>query len=37
MEQFIKNIEFSQAMEMASLVNYQAGQVVSRPYSRSGF
>ena len=30
MEQLIKNIEFSQAMEMASLVNYQTGQVVSR-------
>jgi quercetin dioxygenase-like cupin family protein len=30
MEQMIKNIEFSKAMEMESLVNYQEGQVISR-------
>lgn len=30
MEQFIKNIEFSKALEMESLVTYQEGQVISR-------
>lgn len=30
MEQLIKNIEFSKAFEMESLVTYQDGQVVSR-------
>jgi len=30
MEQLIKNIEFSKALEMESLVTYQEGQVVSR-------
>ncbi|MDF2613421.1 MAG: cupin [Clostridia bacterium] len=30
MEQLIKNIDFSKALEMESLVTYQEGQVVSR-------
>lgn len=30
MEHFIKNIEFSKAIELKSLVQYQQGQVVSR-------
>ena len=30
MEQLIKNIEFSKALEMEGLVTYQEGQVVSR-------
>ena len=30
MEHFIKNIEFSKAVELKSLVEYQQGQVVSR-------
>jgi len=30
MEHFIKNIEFSKAVELGSLVQYQEGQVVSR-------
>lgn len=30
MEHFIKNIEFSKAIELKSLVDYQQGQVVSR-------
>ncbi len=34
MEQFIKNIEFSKAIEMESLVQYQEGQVVSRTLSQ---
>lgn len=30
MEQLIKNIEFSKALEMETLVTYQEGQVISR-------
>jgi quercetin dioxygenase-like cupin family protein len=30
MEHFIKNIEFSKAVELKSLVSYQEGQVVSK-------
>ena len=30
MEHFIKNIEFSKALELKSLVSYQEGQVVSK-------
>ena len=30
MEHFIKNIEFSKAIEMESLVEYRQGQVISR-------
>lgn len=30
MEQLIKNIDFSKALEMGTLVSYQKGQVVSR-------
>jgi len=35
MEKFIKNIEFSKAMDMGSLVQYQEGQVVSRTLSQN--
>lgn len=35
MEKFIKNIEFSKALDMNSLVEYQAGQVVSRTLTQS--
>lgn len=35
MEKFIKNIEFSKAIDMQSLVQYQEGQVVSRTLSQN--
>ncbi|MBC7961093.1 MAG: cupin domain-containing protein [Vallitaleaceae bacterium] len=34
-KQMIKNIEFSQALEMESLVGYQEGQVVSKTLAQS--
>ena len=34
MEKFIKNIDFSKAVDMGSLVQYQEGQVVSRTLSQ---
>ncbi|KUO60139.1 MAG: cupin [Gracilibacter sp. BRH_c7a] len=34
MENRLKNIEFSQPLEMAALVSYQEGQVVSRTLSQ---
>ena len=35
MEQFMKNIEFSKAIGMESLVQYQEGQVVSRTLTQN--
>ncbi|MHB1127020.1 MAG: cupin domain-containing protein [Bacillota bacterium] len=32
---FIKNIEFSKALELSQLVNYQEGQVVSRTLAQN--
>ena len=35
MEHFIKNIEFSKAIDLSSLVSYQDGQVVSRTLAQN--